>query len=123
MLAVAILGVAGLAVTRVVPWLTNVLGTGTHAGLLAATRTTTLAIAAFLMAGMARSPRVLEARWLVYPLLMACGVKVLFEDIRLSEPRLLAVALVVYGVALILAPRLMTREWRAAPDTSTNRGT
>jgi hypothetical protein len=123
MLAVATLGVAGLAVTRVVPWLTNVLGTGAHAGLLAATRTTTLAIAAFLMAGMARSPRVLEARWLVYPLLIACGVKVLFEDIRLSEPRLLAVALAVYGAALILAPRLMTCEWRVAPDTSTNSGT
>ena len=65
--------------------------------------------AAVLMSGLARGDRVREAGWLVYPLFIAAGLKILVEDFRHSEPATLFVALVVYGSALILAPRLASK--------------
>ncbi|MBI4477625.1 MAG: hypothetical protein HY654_10655, partial [Acidobacteria bacterium] len=76
---------------------------------LATVRTTVLAIAVMLMGVLARGGRVREAGWLIYPLLILLGVKILFEDFRVSDPAMLFVALVVYGTALIFAPRVASR--------------
>jgi hypothetical protein len=51
-----------------------------------------------------------ELLWLVYPLLIAGGFKLILEDFHLDEPIALFVALAAYGGALILAPRLMRKE-------------
>jgi hypothetical protein len=62
--------------------------------------------ATLALARAARSPRLPEAGWLVYPLLVVTGLKFLFEDFRVSRPATLFAAFALYGVALIIAPRL-----------------
>jgi len=51
-----------------------------------------------------------ELLWLVYPVLVAGGFKLVWKDFRLDEPVALCVALAAYGGALILTPRLMRKE-------------
>jgi hypothetical protein len=53
-----------------------------------------------------------ELRWLTYPLLAAGGVKLIVQDFRQSPPTWLFVALTIYGVALIVAPRALDRSRR-----------
>jgi hypothetical protein len=50
--------------------------------------------------------RALELGWLLYPVLVAGGLKLLAEDLRYSRASTLFVALALYGGALIVAPRL-----------------
>jgi hypothetical protein len=108
-LAVLAIGLAGLLVNAIVPLVTGPVGPGTNAGIVATIRTIVLALAVILMALLARGERVREAAWLVYPLLVAAGLKVLLEDFRQSEAATLFVALVVYGSVLIIGPRLASR--------------
>jgi hypothetical protein len=86
----------------------------TTPGTAATIRTVALAATALALAGVGRTPRVREAAWLVYPLLGAVGVKVLVEDVPTSSAATLFVALAVYGGALIVAPRLVRRQIKAA---------
>ena len=74
---------------------------------LAAARTVVLALSAGLAAGLGslRDDRAL--RWLVYPLLVVCGLKLVAEDLRLGSPAMLFVAFATFGIALIVAPRLL----------------
>jgi hypothetical protein len=74
---------------------------------LAAARTVVLALSAVLAAGLGslRDDRAL--RWLVYPLLVVCGLKLVAEDLRLGSPAMLFVAFATFGIALIVAPRLL----------------
>jgi hypothetical protein len=74
---------------------------------LAAARSVVLALAAVLAAvlGSLRDDAVLRS--LVYPLLILCGVKLLVEDLRHGRPAMLFVAFAAFGIALIVAPRLL----------------
>jgi hypothetical protein len=56
-----------------------------------------------------------EAGWLTYPLLVLTGLKILFVDFPQGRPSTLFVALGLYGVALILTPRLSKRGGGVAP--------
>jgi hypothetical protein len=105
-LGVLVLGLAGVAVNWIVSRLPGSTGLDTHWGFIATIRTIMLAASAVLMALLARGDRIREAAWLIYPLLIAAGVKILIEDFRHSEPGTLFIALIVYGTALILAPRV-----------------
>lgn len=105
-LAVFVLGLSGIAVTWIVAALAG--GEGNW-GIVATIRTATLAGGAVLLALLARGDRVREAGWLIYPLLVAAGAKILLEDFRQSEPGTLFVALILYGSALIVAPRLVSK--------------
>lgn len=84
------------------------------AGALATVRTSILSLAALGIAWVGRHARFAEWNWLVYPLLVATGVKMLARDFSASRPATLFVALALYGLALILAPRLR----RAKPVTT-----
>jgi hypothetical protein len=42
----------------------------------------------------------------VYPLLVLVGLKMVAQDFKYSRPATLFIALAVYGIALIVAPRL-----------------
>lgn len=84
-------------------------GAGADPAILAALRTAVLAGAAVLLGWSGRWPRVREAAWLVYPVLVAGAVKLLWEDFPLGRPVELFVALALYGAALIFAPRLVRR--------------
>ena len=105
-LAVLVLGLAGVAVNWMVSGFSGQTGLEGHWGFVATIRTIMLAASAVLMGWLARGDRVREAAWLIYPLLIAAGLKILLEDFRHSEPGTLFIALIVYGAALIVAPRL-----------------
>lgn len=51
-----------------------------------------------------------EAGWLMYPLLVITGIKLVFFDFPIGRPQTLFAAMALYGFALIVAPRL----WRTA---------
>jgi len=77
------------------------------AGAVAVVRTAVLALAAVALAWLGRLPRLPQAAWLVYPVLVAGGLKLLLEDLRVERPAALVVSFAVYGAALILSPRLL----------------
>jgi hypothetical protein len=77
------------------------------AGTVATVRTVVLALGSLLLAWSARHERMREWGWLVYPVLLAAALKLLLEDLRVSSAASLVVAFAVYGLALILAPRLL----------------
>jgi len=85
-------------------------GVAISAGALAALRTALISLSAILLPVLAeRFPQVQEAAWLVYPLLVLGGVKLLFEDLRSGSTAALVLSFALYGAALILAPRLARR--------------
>jgi len=75
-------------------------------GVLATVRTGALAVVALLVAWCARNERFREWAWLVYPLLVLVGLKMIVQDFKYSRPATLFIALALYGIALIVAPRL-----------------
>ncbi len=83
---------------------------------LAVVRTAVLAVAAI---GLAWTRRRMEfftdVSWLAYPLLVAGGMKLLLEDLRVGGPAALVVAFGFFGAALILVPRLQRAAEAPAP--------
>ena len=73
---------------------------------VAVLKTGVLAIAGVLLALGSRWTRLSEAAWLVYPVLIVGGGKLLLEDFPNGRPATLVLSLTLYGGALILAPRL-----------------
>lgn len=74
---------------------------------VATLRTAVLALLAVALGWAARRWSLPELAWLVYPLLAIGGLKLVAEDLREGRPATLFVSLVLYGGALIAAPRLM----------------
>ncbi|MGB8932785.1 MAG: hypothetical protein WCC48_16185, partial [Anaeromyxobacteraceae bacterium] len=50
-----------------------------------------------------------EAGWLAYPALVAIALKIMTEDLPRSRPATLLFSFGLYGLALILVPRLRGR--------------
>jgi len=75
-------------------------------GALATLRTGVLAVATLVIAWAGRQARFREWTWLVYPLLVVIGLKMVAQDFKFSRPATLFIALALYGAALIIAPRL-----------------
>lgn len=75
--------------------------------LLATLRTAVLVAATLVLARVARYAGGREAGWLMYPLLVATGLKLVFVDLPQGRPQTLFAALALYGLALIVAPRLL----------------
>jgi hypothetical protein len=96
----------GWIIALVVPALSSTPGGGVDAGIVATVRTSILAAAALALAWTGRQDRFREAGWLLYPVLVAGGLKLLVEDLPHSKPATLFLALALYGGALIAAPRL-----------------
>jgi hypothetical protein len=69
-----------------------------------------IALVAVVLAWAGRRWSLQELLWLVYPVLVAGGFKLVWKDFHLDEPVALCVALAAYGGALILTPRLMRKE-------------
>jgi hypothetical protein len=108
-IAVLVFGVGAIAVTLGGRGLSVANeGTGDPA-MLASLRTGVLAAAAVMLAWSGRSPRWPEALWLVYPTLAVGALKLLLDDLRKGRPATLFISFVLYGIALILAPRLARR--------------
>ncbi|HSL82190.1 MAG TPA: hypothetical protein VLF66_05405, partial [Thermoanaerobaculia bacterium] len=82
---------------------------------LALLRMVLVAGAALLLAWLGRFRRFREAGWLVYPVLIAGGFKLVLEDFLLGRAAELFAALGIYGAALIVAPRLARGNRGPAP--------
>ncbi len=108
-LATFALGLGGIAVTVGAVVLPHGEDGVISRAALAPLRTLILGVAAILLAWVCRFPRLKEAAWLVYPVLIAGGLKLLMEDLRGGRPMTLVVSFALYGGALILAPRLVRR--------------
>lgn len=103
---VAVWSAGGWIVGLMAPPLSGAPGHGADAGVVATVRTSVLAAAALALAWAGRHSRFREAAWLLYPVLVAGGLKLLVEDLPRSRPATLFIALALYGGALIVAPRL-----------------
>jgi len=108
-LAVFLAATGGIVVVALAPALPSDAEGLTDTGALATTRAGVLAGSALLLAWVSRWRRYSEALWFVYPLLFACGAKVLFEDFRIGQSFTLFASLTFFGLALIIAPRLTRR--------------
>ncbi|HEU4935868.1 MAG TPA: hypothetical protein VFT39_05400 [Vicinamibacterales bacterium] len=84
---------------------------GEHMGgpLLSTIRTAVLVFATLALAFAAHYARAREAAWLVYPLLLVAGMKLVVIDFPQGHPQTLFAALALYGIALSAAPRLLRR--------------
>jgi len=74
---------------------------------VAAVRTSIVAGAAVALAALSRIPACANLRWLVYPLFLFGALKMALEDLPQGRPTTLFVAFAFYGIALIVAPRLV----------------
>jgi hypothetical protein len=79
---------------------------GTDPAFVAASRTAVIAILAVGLAWAGRRWSLQELTWFVYPVLIAGGAKLLWEDLHYDQPVTLFLALALYGGALIVTPRL-----------------
>ena len=75
-------------------------------GLVAAVRTALLVAAILALALANRLWAFAEGAWLVYPLLLLAGAKFVLEDVRAGQTSTLFVGFALYGLALIVGPRL-----------------
>jgi hypothetical protein len=69
--------------------------------------TVALAAATVGLALLASRWGVIEAGWLVYPMLVLTGLKVVSQDLGSGRAVVLVVALASYGTALVVSPRLL----------------
>jgi hypothetical protein len=97
---------AGLA-ARLVAGLAGAPGPAADAGVVAAARTAILSAAVVGLASLGTWRALPELTWLVYPLLIGTGAKLLLEDLRHGRPATLVWCLALYGGALIAAPRML----------------
>jgi hypothetical protein len=109
-LALSVWEVGGLIVVYLAPALAAVGGADANPAVLAALRTAVLSAASVSLALSSRFKRWPEARWLVYPVLVLVGIKLLLEDFPNGQPASLFVALALVGSALLLVAKLLTRD-------------
>lgn len=113
LLSVLVWGGGGALLAALRPAIAGEPGATTDPAALAVLRTAVLSGTAVLLAWVGRRfDRLREAAWLVYPVLVAGGVKILLEDFPTGRAEELFVALGLYGGALIVAPRLLSRRQR-----------
>lgn len=101
----ATLFVGGFAAWAVV--LVRTSGLAESPAALAAARTVVLSATCLVAATLGRPLLLREMSWLTYPLLVASGLKVVLEDLRAGSPITLFVGFAAYGLALLIAPRLL----------------
>ncbi len=109
-LALSVWEVGGLFIVLSAPWLAGAGGPDPDPGVLAAVRTSVLAVASVTLALSSRYPRWPEARWLVYPVLIVVAIKLTLEDFPHGQPATLFVALGFVGSALLLVARFLKRD-------------
>ena len=80
-----------------------------HGGQVATLRTALLVSDVLALAWAARALDFVEGAWLIYPLLVLTGLKFVLEDLRAGQPATLLVGFALYGLALIVGPRLCRR--------------
>ncbi len=108
-LAIAVAGIGSLLVLALAEPLAGGLGEGCDVGRVAAVRTGVLAVSSLGLAALSRLRSFREAGVLVFPVLVLGGIKLLYDDFLNGRATTLFAAFVLYGVALLIAPKL---RWR-----------
>jgi len=75
-----------------------------------------LSITAVALAIAGRNQNLTELTWLVYPVLIATGIKLVLEDLRRGTPLTLSLAFACIGVAFLIVPRLLRKVRPALQD-------
>ncbi|PLX20388.1 MAG: hypothetical protein C0597_04185 [Marinilabiliales bacterium] len=73
-------------------------------------RTIILSVSTVLLAWLSNKSKLSELSYLVYPILLFTGVKLLFKDLGEGTPMTLFVGFVIYGIALISAPKIKRKK-------------
>jgi membrane-bound acyltransferase YfiQ involved in biofilm formation len=107
-----LLAMSSLAVAAVLVAVTRPVAPGTAVAL----GTVALAAVTVLLAFLASRWGVVEAGWLVYPMLALTGLKVVTQDLTAGRALVLVVALAAYGFALVVAPWLLRSGHSADTD-------
>lgn len=102
----SLLGIAAVAVVLVTTFLARG-GGAPEAGAVAAVRSAVLAVGAVTLAALRRQIRLPELGWLTWLLLGLGAVKLVLEDLRAGGAGPLFLAFAFYGLALVVAPRLL----------------
>ena len=106
---VAILSLIGGGSLLVI-FLVKLLGdgiSGADSATVAVVRTGVLAASAIGLAAAGKSKHLGELRWLVYPILVVGGIKLLVEDLRTGRPLTLFLGFACFGTALIATSRML----------------
>ena len=98
-----LLAMSSLAIAAVLVAVTRPVAPGTAV----AFGTVALAAVTVALAFLASRWGVVEAGWLVYPMLALTGLKVVSQDLTAGRALVLVVALAAYGFALVVAPWLL----------------
>jgi hypothetical protein len=107
--AVLVLGLLGLAAGAVGQWVMPNVHDAWQSAIFGAWRTGSLAVAAIAVALIGRVPRLREAHLLLPILLGAGSISLLLGDLRAGRPATLMISLLLFGSALMFAPRLRAR--------------
>jgi hypothetical protein len=107
--AVVAFSAAGVLIGWIAPAVAGPLGPDAGPGAIAAVRTGVLVAGVVALAWAGRTTAWREAGWLAYPILIAIALKILTEDLPRSRPATLLFSFGLYGVGLILVPRLRGR--------------
>ncbi|HKI84410.1 MAG TPA: hypothetical protein VKA63_08740, partial [Candidatus Krumholzibacteria bacterium] len=121
-LALLVLGISGIGTLLGGAVLAGDASGARDAAILASLRTGLLAVVAVLLAWISAKSRFKEARWLVYPTLVLGGAELLLGDLRYGRSATMFISLVIYGSALILAPRLLKRLASKSPSPTASSG-
>jgi hypothetical protein len=113
--AVVVVGGGGVLLAGLVPPIAGTPGNDPDAAVLGVVRTFVLALATMACALAARSDRLRTASYFVYPLLVAGAIKLLLEDLPTGRAATLWISLLLYGLALITAPRIARSASAATP--------
>lgn len=113
-LGLAFLGALGLVGVTVVG-LVQVLGT--EAVRVAVSRTGVLALAAILLSIPGSRPALKELGWLAFLMLTLGLAKLVMEDLRLGDPLALFLSFGMFGVSMILVPRILRSGRNESPTT------
>jgi hypothetical protein len=109
-LVLALLAALGSAAVLLVLVLVYTMGSQppeADAAVVAAARTGVIAGTAVVLAAVSRLTACFELRWLVYSLFIVASLKLFLEDLPQGQPSTQFLAFALYGIALILAPRLI----------------
>ena len=108
-LVVVLGGLLGVAIAWLTPAIAGVASPAVRDSLVATLRTALLVTVILALAWAVRTLVLVEGAWLVYAMLILTGVKFVLEDLRAGQPATLFVSFGLYGLALILGPRLCRR--------------
>jgi len=114
-IVLALLGAGYLVVTLLIQIFTDAPPEADPA-IVAVVCTFVLSITAVALAIAGRNQNLTELTWLVYPVLIATGIKLVLEDLRRGTPLTLSLAFACIGVAFLIVPRLLRKVRPALQD-------